>query len=74
MATNTDDDQQVKAEFQLAHSLFGNAKRDFFPTDDSFSILSMGMSGDYKMAIENGSNIVRIGSLIFGQRDYSVKN
>ena len=74
MATNTDDDQQVKAEFQLAHSLFGNAKRVFFPTDDSFSILSMGMSGDYKLAIENGSNIVRIGSLIFGQRDYSVKN
>lgn len=74
MATNTDDDQQVKSEFQLAHSLFENAKRDFFPTDDSFSLLSMGMSGDYLMAIENGSNIVRIGSLIFGQRDYSVKN
>lgn len=74
MATNTDDVEQLKSEFELTRTLFENIKNEFFKQDDSFSLLSMGMSNDYKIAVEYGANIVRIGSLIFGQRDYSVKN
>lgn len=74
MATNTDDVEQLKSEFELTRTLFENIKNEFFKQDDFFSLLSMGMSNDYKIAVEYGANIVRIGSLIFGQRDYSVKN
>ena len=64
MATFTDNQQVIKKEFTYLKSIFDNAKI----TNDQFSILSMGMSGDYKIAIECGSTMVRIGSSIFGSR------
>lgn len=63
MATFTDDDDQIKREFNYLSKLYRDWKEEY-----GFSILSMGMSGDYAIAIENGSNMVRIGSAIFGER------
>ena len=68
VATNTDDEQVVKTEFTRLHDLMGRLKSEFF--DDRFDTLSMGMSGDYRLAITCGSNMVRIGSAIFGARQY----
>ncbi len=64
MATFTDDMEQVKKEFLKLKGVFDDLKKDF----EGIEILSMGMSGDYKVAIECGSNMVRIGSSIFGER------
>ncbi|MBT0608610.1 YggS family pyridoxal phosphate-dependent enzyme [Aequorivita echinoideorum] len=67
MATFTDDEEQVKSEFQHLKQIY-----DKFKTKNpDLNILSMGMSGDYKIAIENGSNMVRVGSAIFGERNYN---
>ncbi len=68
MATNSDDTQLVSDEFTLIKTLFDKCKQQV--ESPSFTILSMGMSGDYKIAIERGGNLLRIGSLIFGERDY----
>lgn len=68
MATYTDDSEQVRKEFRLLKSLFDTCKEQFFADDPSFSEISMGMSGDYPIAIEEGSSMVRLGSLIFGER------
>ncbi|NDV17645.1 YggS family pyridoxal phosphate-dependent enzyme [Muricauda sp. TY007] len=67
MATFTDDKNQVRKEFAQLKSMFDDLKSKL----DDITILSMGMSGDYKIAIEEGSNMVRIGSSIFGARNYS---
>jgi pyridoxal phosphate enzyme (YggS family) len=64
MASFTDDMDKVKSEFQYLKNLFDKFKRNH-PT---FQILSMGMSADYSVAVEEGSTMVRIGSLIFGER------
>ena len=61
MATNSDDNEKIRSEFKSLKTLFNN-----YP---SFEVLSMGMSGDYEIAIEEGSNMVRVGSLIFGERN-----
>lgn len=71
MATNTTDSDEVEKEFDAAHQMFTDFKKRYFNDDDSFSELSMGMSGDYDKAVRHGSTYVRIGSRIFGQRDYS---
>lgn len=68
MATFTSDENQVKEEFRNLKNIFDKLKTQHFKHDDSFKHLSMGMSGDYQLAIEQGSNMVRIGSLIFGSR------
>ncbi len=68
MATYTDDQMQVRKEFRLIRSLFGEFKSDYFPDDDNFKEISMGMSGDYPIAIEEGATIIRVGTLIFGER------
>lgn len=68
MATFTDDIQQVRQEFQNLKSIFDNLKSTYFNTQDSFKEISMGMSGDYELAMEEGSTMVRIGSLLFGKR------
>ena len=65
MATYTDDQEQVKREFSTLKRLF-----DQLAVQKEIQILSMGMSGDYKLAIECGSNSVRVGSAICGARDY----
>ncbi len=71
MATNTDDGAQIRREFRLAHDTFEEARKRFFPDDESFSELSMGMSDDYRIALEEGSTLVRVGSKIFGLRNYN---
>lgn len=71
MASNTDDVAQVHAEFRALKQIFTRLKNLYFAADDQFKELSMGMSGDYQIAIEEGSTMVRIGSSIFGVRDYS---
>jgi hypothetical protein len=58
----------VKAEFSQLKELFSKLKSTFFQNDDSFKEISMGMSGDYQLAIEEGSTMVRVGSSIFGGR------
>ncbi|WP_413533175.1 YggS family pyridoxal phosphate-dependent enzyme [Empedobacter brevis] len=68
MATFTEDENQIREEFRLLKSNF-DALQSIY---DNISILSMGMSGDYKIAIEEGSTMVRIGSSIFGHRNYSI--
>ena len=70
MATNTDDRSQIRREFQTLKQLFDTAKSRFFADDDSFRELSMGMSDDYQIAVEEGSTLVRVGSKIFGSRGY----
>lgn len=67
MATFTDDKKQVSKEFALLKSLFDDLKTEL----PDIGILSMGMSGDYQLAVKEGSNMVRIGSSIFGARNYS---
>ena len=76
MATNTDDEAQIAREFDTVSQLFTTAKARFFASDPEFRELSMGMSGDYLIAQEHGSTMVRIGTTIFGERDYthSIKN
>lgn len=68
MATFTDNEAQVRSEFQFLAGIFKELKDNW--KDNSFDTLSMGMSGDYELAIEEGSRMVRVGSSIFGQRNY----
>ena len=65
MASNTDNGEQIKQEFTRARDCFESMKQQFFADDDSFNVKSYGMSGDYLMAQECGSNHVRVGSMIF---------
>lgn len=67
MASFSDNQEQVRSEFKILHQHFTNMQSKH---GAPFTILSMGMSGDYKMAIEEGSTMVRIGSLLFGARNY----
>jgi hypothetical protein len=68
IATNTDNEKQIREEFYELKSFFDGIKQSYFRQDPLFDVLSMGMSSDYKIAIEQGSNMVRLGSTIFGQR------
>lgn len=68
IATNTENEKQLKDEFYELKIFFDGIKQSFFRKEASFDTLSMGMSSDYKIAIEQGSNMVRLGSTIFGQR------
>lgn len=68
MASFVDDQGQVRREFQSLKQIFDALKKECFATSNSFKEISMGMSGDYKMAIEEGSTMVRVGSSIFGSR------
>jgi pyridoxal phosphate enzyme (YggS family) len=70
MATYTENTTQIKEEFRLLKRIFDGLKASTFLKQDWFDQLSCGMSGDYELAIEEGSNLVRIGSLIFGPRNY----
>lgn len=68
MASNTDDEEQIRREFLRAKALFDDIKGKYFAQSEAFSIRSYGMSGDYLLAQECGSNHVRVGSRIFGER------
>jgi len=70
MASFTDDKNQVKNEFASLRNYFNELKQGFFPNNPLFSEISMGMSDDYPIAVEQGSTMVRVGTAIFGQRVY----
>ncbi|MBB1540020.1 MAG: YggS family pyridoxal phosphate-dependent enzyme [Bacteroidia bacterium] len=70
MATLTDDTTRIRKEFFLLHDLFEKVRTEGNVTKEDFSTLSMGMSSDYPIAVESGSTMVRVGSAIFGKRDY----
>ena len=71
MATNTDDEVQVRREFHHLKEIFDELKTTYFAENPEFKELSMGMSGDYRIAVEEGSTMVRVGSSIFGARNYA---
>ena len=70
MASNVDDEEQIRSEFRLAHDLFDEVKADYFADAPSFCERSWGMSHDYQIAVQEGSTMVRIGTTIFGPRIY----
>lgn len=70
MATFTDNVDLIRTEFRSLKLFYDELKADYFHDFDSFSEISMGMSDDYKIAVEEGATIVRVGSSIFGQREY----
>lgn len=71
MASFVEDESQITAEFEELSKIFYQAKEKYISTLPNFKELSMGMSGDYKIAIEKGSTLVRIGTSIFGARNYN---
>ena len=70
MATYTENEAQVRNEFRSLKLFFDELKRDYFAGDNRFTEISMGMSNDYRIAIDEGSTMIRIGSSIFGEREY----
>lgn len=70
MASFTEEQQIIRQEFTIAHEFFNWAKHEFFANVPSFNIRSWGMSDDYPIALECGSNMVRVGTKIFGEREY----
>ena len=70
MASNIDNVDQIKKEFSQLHDFFLKVKQEYFSDFEYFTEVSIGMSDDYKLAIEEGSTLVRIGSRIFGERYY----
>lgn len=73
MASLTEDMNQVRAEFKSLNVLFNKVKSSYYSNCDWFNTLSMGMSHDFNIAVEEGSSMVRVGSSIFGQRNYPNK-
>ena len=70
MGTYTPDMEQVRREFRHLNGVFSKLKEGYFASSPDFREISMGMSGDYRMAIEEGSTMVRLGTVIFGSRNY----
>ena len=70
MASNTDDEQQIAQEFDAAYAFFKEVKEKYFADDVAFCERSWGMSHDYRIAVKHGSNMVRVGTTIFGPRIY----
>ena len=68
MATFTSDTDQVRMEFRSLADLFLDLKNRYFSQEKYFREISMGMSGDYETAMHEGSTLIRVGSLIFGER------
>lgn len=71
MATFTDDTNQIRNEFKSLKDIFDFLKENYFKEDEFFKEISMGMSDDYPIAIEEGATMVRVGSKIFGVRNYN---
>ena len=71
MASHTDDEQRVRADFRAIRAIFDKLKLQAFSDKTWFDTVSMGMSHDWRIAVEEGSTMVRLGTSIFGQRDYS---
>lgn len=70
MATNTDSTERIERDFETIRQVFDELKEGVMKDNESFRVVSMGMSHDYETAIAKGSNLVRIGTAIFGERDY----
>lgn len=70
MATFTDNMEQVASEFELVHNTFLTLRDKYFAGDDAFKQISMGMSDDWPIAVKHGATLVRIGTDIFGAREY----
>jgi PLP dependent protein len=70
MASFVEDESIIRREFETLVKYFILVKKEFFPGTNQFKEISMGMTGDYKIAIEEGSTMVRIGTAIFGERNY----
>jgi len=70
MATYTDDEAQIRKEFRSLKKIFLHLKDTYFEDKPVFAEISMGMSGDYQLAMEEGSTLIRVGSKIFGEREY----
>ncbi len=73
MATFSDNEDLVRSEFKELNNIFNTLKEKYFSENSEFCEKSMGMSNDYKLAVDEGSTMVRIGSLLFGQREYKNK-
>lgn len=71
MATFTENGTQIREEFDHLHSIFNHLHSKYFNNTSTFKEISMGMSSDYRIAMEAGSTIIRVGSSIFGQRNYT---
>ena len=69
MATFTDDEHIVRKEFKGLKNFFHKLKKEFFEDTPAFKEISMGMSADYRIAVEEGSTLIRVGSNIFGERE-----
>lgn len=72
IASFTSDKETVRAEFKSLKNIFDRCRDQYFYHEESFCELSMGMSGDYVIAIEEGSTMIRVGSLLFGERTNAV--
>ncbi len=70
MATYTDDENQIRKEFRMLNNIFNALKNEYFAFSNSFTEISMGMSADYPVAVQEGSTLIRVGSKIFGARNY----
>jgi len=70
MATLTDDTTLIESEFTTLRRFFDEVKAHDFPSDPLFNVVSMGMSDDYPLAVQAGSTMIRVGSLLFGDRQY----
>ncbi len=70
IATNTEDAEQIRREFQDLKSFFEKLKQTYFSDKSFFRELSMGMSADYKIALAEGATLIRVGSMLFGERQY----
>ena len=72
MATYTENKEHIRNEFKQLAEIFRKIKNNYFNNDIYFKEISMGMSADYQIAIEEGSSMIRIGSSIFGERNYNI--
>ncbi|WP_210465077.1 YggS family pyridoxal phosphate-dependent enzyme [Rufibacter roseolus] len=73
VATNTNDEQHLQREFARLRGYFEALRDEFFPNAPHFKEISMGMSSDYQLAIAEGSTMIRVGSAIFGNRNYQLQ-
>ena len=71
MASHTEDEARVRADFRRIHEIFDRLKAGSFANHPEFKEISMGMSHDWRIAVEEGSTMIRLGTSIFGARDYS---
>lgn len=70
MASNVDDESRIRDDFRRIRSTFDRLKSDIFASSPTFSYVSMGMSHDWRIAVDEGSNMIRVGTSIFGEREY----